>query len=109
MSEFLIDFQNIEWESEYSGQRQKTYTRENQRLRLVELTDEYPEEEWCEKEHIGYVLKGRIIIKFNGKSITFNEGDGIFIPGGKENRHKGRMIKGEKVHMLLFERILKTE
>jgi len=95
MREFLIDFKKLNWESAYSGQREKTFTRGNQRFRLVELTDEYPEEEWCEKEHIGYVLKGRIIIDFNGESITFKEGDGILIIGGKENRHKGRIAEGE--------------
>jgi hypothetical protein len=105
MSEFLIDFKKLKWEKKYPGQRQKTYTRGNQRLRLVELSDEYHEEEWCEKEHIGYVIAGRIIIDFNGESLSFNEGDGIFIIGGRENRHKGIIAKGEKVLMLFFEKI----
>ena len=105
MKEFRIDFEELEWESTYSGQRQKTFTRGNQRLRLVELTDEYPEEEWCEREHIGYVLEGRIIIDFNGESISFNEGDGIIIAGGRENRHKGRIAKGERVLMIFFEKV----
>jgi len=29
------------------------------------------------------------------ESITFKEGDGILIIGGKENRHKGRIAEGE--------------
>jgi hypothetical protein len=106
MEEVLIDFKNLEWKIVYPGQRQKTFSRGNQRLRLVELTDEYAEKELCEKEHIGYVVEGRIIIEFNGKSILFKKGDGIFITGGKENRHKGIMAKGEKVLLLFFEKVI---
>ena len=105
MREFLIDFKKLDWETAYSGQRQKTYSKGKNQLRLVELTDEYHEEEWCEKEHIGYVLEGRIIIDFNEESIVFKQGDGIFITGGKENRHKGKITKDEKVLMLFFENV----
>ena len=103
MGKYLIDFENISWESPYLGQRQKAYVEGNQRIRLVELSEEYAEEEWCEKEHLGYVLEGRIRIIFNGKSVTFNEGDGIFISKGEENRHKGRIAKGEKALMIFVE------
>lgn len=103
MSKYLIDFEKMSWESVYRGQRQKAYVEGNQRLRLVELTDEYAEEDWCEKEHLGYVVEGKISIIFNGKSITFNQGDGIFIPKG--NRHKGRIAKGERVLMIFVEKL----
>ena len=105
MRKYLIDFENMSWESGYPGQRQKAYVEGNQRIRLVELSDKYAEEDWCEKEHLGYVLKGRISIIFNGKTMTFNEGDGIFIPKGKENRHKGRIAKGEKALMIIVEKL----
>jgi len=94
----------MSWESIYPGQRQKSYGEGNQRIRLVELSDEYAEEEWCEKEHFGYVVEGRISIIFNGKPISFNEGDGIFIPKSKENRHKGKIAKGEKALMIFVEK-----
>lgn len=105
MKEFLIEFKKLEWETAYRGQRQKTYSKGTDQLRLVELTDEYHEEEWCEKEHIGYVLEGRIIIDFDEESITFNQGDGIFITGGKKNRHKGKIAKDEQVLILFFEKV----
>ena len=106
LGQYLIDFDNISWERAYSGQRQKAYVEGNQRIRLVELSDEYAEEEWCAKEHLGYILKGRISIIFsNGKSITFNEGNGIFITKGEENKHKGRIAKGEMVLMIFVEKI----
>ena len=80
MGKYLVDFERISWESVYPGQRQKSYVEGNKRIRLVELTDEYAEEEWFEKEHLSYVSKGRISIVFrDGKLITFNEGNSIFI------------------------------
>lgn len=106
MGKYLINFESISWENVYPGQRQKSYVEGNKRIRLVELTDEYAEEEWCEKEHLGYILKGRISIFFrDGKSISFKEGNGIFIPKGEENKHKGRIAKGEKVLMLFVEEL----
>ena len=103
MGKYLVDFKNINWESVYTGQREKAYVEGNRRIRLVELSDEYAEEDWCEKEHWGYVLEGRISILFNETSVTFNKGDGMFIPEGEQNRHKGRIAKGEKVLMLFVE------
>ena len=106
MMNYLIDFGKISWKSAYPGQREKSYVEGNQRIRLVELSDEYAEEEWCEKEHIGYILKGKISIIFiDGKSITFNESNGIFIPKGKEHRHKGKIAKDEKVLMVFVEKL----
>ena len=105
MRKYLVDFNNIRWESVFPGQRQKAYVEGNQGLRLVELSDEYAEEEWCEKEHLGYVLEGSIRIIFNGKSVTFSKGDGIFIPSGEGNRHKGRIAKGERALMLFVEKL----
>ena len=106
MGKYLVDFKNISWETAYLGQRQKSYVEENQRIRLVEMSDEYTEDDWCEKEHLGYVLDGRISIIFdNGKSLTFEKGNGMFIPEGKENRHKGRIAKGDKALMIFIEKI----
>jgi len=80
MDRYLVDFENMAWKSVYPGQRKKTYTEGNQRIRLVELTDEYAEEDWCIKEHLGYVLEGRSSIIFPDKTVIFNQGDGVFIP-----------------------------
>ena len=95
----------MNWESLAPGDRHKAYVEGNQRIRLVEVSDEHVAEDWCDKGHIGYVLEGRISIDFNGRTITFNEGDGIFIPKGEENRHKAKVAKGEKVLMILFEEV----
>ena len=106
MGKYLIDFDKISWEQAFVGQRQKAYVEGNHRIRLVELSDEYAEEDWCIQEHLGYILKGRMTVVFrNGKSMTFNEGDGMFIPPGEEHKHKGRVAPGEKVQLIFVEKV----
>ncbi len=105
MGGYLIQFSTIQWDSVYPGQRQKAYVEGTVKIRLVELSDEYGEDTWCEQEHIGFILDGRITIEFDDQSITFNKGDGMVIPSGFSHRHKGRIAKGEQVQMLFFERI----
>jgi hypothetical protein len=106
MGEYLIDFDKINWERAYIGQRQKVYEEGNHRIRLVELSDDYAEEDWCIQEHLGYILKGRMSVVFSdGKSMTFNEGNGMFIPLGEEHKHKGRMASGEIVQIIFVEKV----
>jgi len=100
---YLVDFKSIAWKRAYLGQREKEYAEGNQRIRLVELTDEYAEEEWCEKEHLGYVIEGTISVVFPDKTVVFNQGDGMFIPKG--NRHKGKVAKGERALMVFVEQV----
>lgn len=53
MVDYLVDFKTIEWESPKPGVRQKTFSRDGQRIRLVEFSDTFMETEWCVKGHIG--------------------------------------------------------
>jgi quercetin dioxygenase-like cupin family protein len=103
MRNYLIDFQNIDWEVPAPGVRYKAYVKGNQRIRLVEFSEEFVEDNWCTKGHIGYILEGSISIDFSGKTTTFKAGDGFFIPEGEENRHKGKVAKGKKALIILFE------
>ena len=105
MSDHLIKFENMRWESPAPGVRHKAYVRGNQRIRLVEFSEEFIEPDWCTGGHIGYVLEGRISIDFNGEVIDFKSGDGIFIPKGEEHKHIGRVARGEKALVILFEEV----
>ena len=105
MDEYLIDFKNIAWESPAPGLRYKAYIKDNQRIRLVEFSEGFLEENWCTNGHLGYVLEGSISIDFNGGVRAFSAGDGIFIPKGEQNKHKGKIIKGEKALLILFEKV----
>jgi quercetin dioxygenase-like cupin family protein len=93
----------MDWESPARGVRYKAYIRGDHKVRLVEFSEGLSEEDWCTKGHIGYVLEGSFSIDFNGNVIPFKAGDGIFIPAGKENKHKAQSIKGEKALLILFE------
>lgn len=105
MKNYLIDFKNIDWENPARGVRYKAYVKGNQRVRLVEFTEEFIEDDWCTKGHIGYILEGSISIDFNGRLFIFRVGDGFFIPEGEESKHKGKISKGEKALIILFEKV----
>lgn len=102
---YLIDFKNISWENPAPGVRYKAYVKGNEKVRLVEFTENLVEEAWCTKGHIGYILEGNISIDFNRKLFTFKTGDGLFIPDGEKNKHKAKIAKGEKALIILFEKV----
>lgn len=104
MENYLINFKNMGWESPSQGIRYKVYVKGNQKVRLMEFSEEFIEEDWCTNGHVGYILEGSISIDFNGRLINFKAGDGFFIPNGEKNRHKGKVAKGEKVLIVLFEK-----
>jgi len=90
------------WESPIVGVRFKVYEQDGWKLRLVEFIKESVESDWCTKGHIGYILEGRMEVDFDGEIIVFGPGDGVFIPAGKEHKHKGRVLT-DKVKAVLIE------
>lgn len=82
----------MEWQTSEHGARYKVFRSGGKQLRLVEFTDEFVEPEWCEKGHIGYVIRGELEIDFRGKLMCYPEGSVIFIPSGTANGHKARSI-----------------
>jgi len=101
--EYLIDFKSMKWESHAVGVRDKTFIRGEERIRLVEFSEQFVEEDWCTKGHIGYVIEGSISIDFNGKQVNFKAGDGLYITEG--DKHKGSVAEGEKALVILYEKI----
>ena len=91
MIEYKIDFESVPWETPLKGLRARKRIQDSKQLRLVEYTKDM-EPHWCEKGHIGYVLDGQFEIRFEREVIVFNQGDGIFIPSGKEHKHMGRVL-----------------
>jgi hypothetical protein len=72
---------------------------------LVEFSHGFVETDWCIKRHIGDVLEGWCSIDFNGTVLQFTEGDGLYIPKGKENKHKATLGPDERLLSVLFENL----
>ncbi len=92
MDKNKIDFSAIDWQHPMPGARFKAFAHGAQKIRMVEFTSELVEEDWCEKEHLGYILEGRMEIDFQGRLEVFEAGDGVFIPQGL--KHKARVPSG---------------
>jgi len=102
---YLIRFDEQEWDTTGLGVRSKEYISGNQRIRLVEFSNGFVEPDWCIKGHMGYVIEGTFSIDFNGTISRVNQGDILFIPEGKENKHKAFLGTGERVLLVLFEKV----
>lgn len=92
MSSFKIGFDSMEWQQVRPDVRQKVYCEGSRQVRLVEFETSDGAEHWCETGHVGYVLKGALSIDFNGEVISFQAGDGLFIPSGAASKHRAVAI-----------------
>ena len=100
---YKIDFNSLKWETPMQGVRHKYLDQDNLRMRLVEYSYDMPPH-WCERGHNGYVLEGEMEIEYDEDKIIYKNGDGIFIPPGKEFRHKARIIS-DKVLVFFVENV----
>jgi len=91
--DYRIDFESAPWDSLMAGVRHKVADHGGRRLRLVEYTEEM-EPHWCERGHVGLVLRGQFEIGFSDEALVFGPGDGVFIPSGAAHKHMGRVLSG---------------
>ncbi len=87
MTDFVIDFNMIPWETPVTGLRMKYKIIDNRKIRLAEFSKDFVENDWCLKGHIGYVLEGSIEVNIDGKPQLFKTKEGIFIPKGLRHKH----------------------
>jgi quercetin dioxygenase-like cupin family protein len=87
-----VDFDGMEWQEGREGVRYKLYTEGTRQIRLVEFATAEGDPHWCERGHIGYVLSGGLTIEVNGAMHAFTAGDGLFLPPGAPNAHRGVTI-----------------
>lgn len=102
METHRIDFETLDWESRLPGARHKAFRRGDTTLRLAEYAHDFVAPDWCTEGHVGYVLEGEVDIDFDGHVERFLAGDGLFIPGGEEHRHKPVVVTGV-VRLVLVE------
>ena len=92
MALYRVDFEALPWQSSLPGARFKTHREGGRQLRLVEFTAEFSEPGWCERGHAGLVLDGTLEVAFRGRTMSFHEGNGLFIPGGPAHAHRARSL-----------------
>lgn len=102
MDQYRVDFDSMPWETPAAGVRFKACERGGKQLRLVEFTKDFVEPDWCCRGHVGVILAGRLEIDFDGQTVVFNPGNGVFIPPGEQHKHKGRAVT-DVVRMILVE------
>ena len=103
MSGYEIDFEKFDWEEIAPGKRQKVFVLGKNRMRLLELSENFQEETWCIKAHTAYVIDGEVVIRFSHKTVTVRQGKGLYISGGEKSKHKSRIEKGRHALLILFE------
>jgi quercetin dioxygenase-like cupin family protein len=98
-----IGFGEMAWETPAAFVRSKRVSEGGRTMRVVEFQRGFVEEEWCAREHAGYVLEGRMTVESaGGERVEFGAGDGIDIPEGPEHGHKATPLS-DRVVMVLFE------
>jgi len=87
-----IPFEEMPWQSDLTGHRFKAVQHNGRQLRILELTPEFEEVDWCLRGHIGMVLEGVLELEFEDKTQTYRPGDGYILPAGQDNRHKAKAL-----------------
>jgi len=66
MDQYRVLFDDLDWQNGIQGSRFKIFRSDSKQLRLLEITSDFEETEWCEKGHMGFVIKGELEIDFHG-------------------------------------------
>jgi mannose-6-phosphate isomerase class I len=100
-----IPFQTIDWTSveriEYKGETGVAFWQTIQfaglRIRLVEYSNEYFADHWCQKGHIVHCLEGEFISELKtGEKIKMTKGE-TYIVSDELSSHRSTSEKGVKL------------
>jgi quercetin dioxygenase-like cupin family protein len=95
-----IQFDTVDWKDAAPGLRVKSVIRNGKQLRLLEITPEFVDVEWCERDHAGCVLEGRLEVMFEDCTEQLSAGDALFILRGE--RHRAKALS-QSVKLVLVE------
>ena len=104
MEPYKILFDQVAWESPQVGARFKVVREGSRQVRLLELSPEFVESQWCDKGHVGFVMAGELAIDFSGRVVRFPQGSALLIPAGAPHAHKARAVTS-LVRLFLVEEI----
>jgi quercetin dioxygenase-like cupin family protein len=103
MLQYNVNFNEVNWEKPLEGVKCKIYKYGDKQLRLVVYSKDMPLH-WCEKGHYGYILDGEFEIEFQNEKVVYQIGDGVFIPEGKEHKHRANVLS-EFVKVIFVENV----
>ena len=103
MLKYRVNFKELDWEEPIEGVKCKIFKYGNKQLRLVVYSKEMLPH-WCEKGHYGYILDGKFEIEYQNEKILYQTGDGVFIPDGKEHKHRAKVLS-EHVKVIFVENV----
>ena len=103
MLQYKVNFNDLHWEEPFEGVKCKIFKHGDKLLRLVVYSKEMPLH-WCEKGHYGYILDGKFEIEYKNEKIVYQTGDGVFIPDGKEHKHRAKVLS-EFVKAIFIENV----
>ena len=103
MTNYRINFDEIEWENTPEGVRFKTCEVDGKQVRLLEFGRDLEHPDWCAKGHLGCLLEGEMRVEFeNGADITYRAGDLLRIPPGEADRHRPSAVS-DTVRVIFWE------
>lgn len=112
-----IPFQKINWENiekvKYKGDKGFSYWQtvqfEGLRLRIVEYSDGYLADHWCQKGHIVHCLEGEFISELSdGQEIVLKSGE-TYVVSDDLSSHRSRSVTGVKLLILDGDFLQKTK
>jgi mannose-6-phosphate isomerase class I len=78
----------------------RTVSLEGIRMRIVEHSEDFTADHWCEKGHIIYCVEGEITIKFkDGTSLYLEKGKSVILPDSS-NSHFVTSEKGAELFIV---------
>jgi hypothetical protein len=101
--EVLVDFERLPWEGTAAGLRSKTFVRDGQRARLLELSDGFVERGWCTRSHAFHVLDGSCSLETREGIVPLEKGAVGLIPGGEPHSHRLVLGSDERALLLVFD------
>lgn len=99
MSDQIDRFSVLPWETISDCARQKLIDNGEKRVRLLELSAGFREQDWCMRGHTGYIINGTLEVEFKDSDVAYNSGEPLMISSGQP--HMARVTSGKTTLFLI--------
>lgn len=101
MTKQIERFSGIDWQQVSDVAKQKLIDNGEKRVRLLDLSAGFQEQDWCKRGHTGYIIGGTLNIEYeDGRLETYAEGEPLLISTGE--LHKAS-VKSGRVRLFLMD------